>query len=341
MLHKMQQVDRPFITTPVNCGRSKKLADFYIVDGHCDSIIDYVNNERTLRDSLTGGHWDIQGARSSGVALQFLAAYIEEKYKPTRSLQRGLQLIEGAHRLIENNPDQVFLVQRKRDLEQVPDPTRLGILLSVEGGEILGEDLFMLDIIFRLGVRALGLTWNQRNALAAGVGEKDTHLRLSEFGRDAVQRMNKLGMIVDVSHLNEAGFWHVLEISRHPIAATHSCAKTLCAHPRNLTDQQLRALGRNRGVVGVNFNPGFLKETGVVTRKDVVRHICHIAEVAGVDTVGLGSDFDGIEETPVGLGHVGDYRYLPNDLIKTGFSTQEVEQIMGGNFMRLLSDVLK
>lgn len=314
---------------------------FYIVDGHCDSLISFVNNDRTLNDSSEGGHWDIQRARHAGVALQFLAAFIETEYKPNRSMQRGLQLIEGAHRFIVNHSDQVFLIQGKLDLEQIPSSDRLGILLSVEGGEILGNDLFILDLIFKLGVRALGLTWNQRNALAAGVGEADTQLKLSNFGQKVVKHMNKLGMIVDVSHLNEAGFWHVLEVSKDPIAATHSCAKALCAHPRNLTDQQLRALRRHKGIVGVNFYPQFLKETGVATRDDVVRHICHIAEVAGVETVGLGSDFDGIEETPDGLGHVGDYHHLLDDLIKTGFSNSEVEQIMGGNFMRLLSDVLK
>lgn len=315
--------------------------NYYIVDGHCDSLINFVNNDKTLEAPSEGGQWDIQSARQTGVALQFLAAFIETQYKPDRSLQRGLQLIEGAHRFIANHPDQVFLVQAKLDLKQIPDLTRLGILLSVEGGEILGEDLFMLDVIFKLGVRALGLTWNQRNALAAGVGEPDNHLKLSNFGQEVVQRMNKLGMLVDVSHLNEAGFWHVLEVSKDPIAATHSCAKALCAHPRNLTDQQLRALGRHKGVVGVNFYPQFLKETGTVTRADVVRHICHIAEVAGVETVGLGSDFDGIEETPEGLEQVADYHYLLEDLMKIGFSTQEVEQIMGRNFIRLLSDVLK
>lgn len=312
-----------------------------IVDGHCDSLIDFVDNIRTLKEPSAGGQWDIQSARHTGVSLQFLAAFIQTKYKPHRSLQRGLQLIEGAHRFIANNLDQVFLIQGKSDLEQILDPARLGVLLSVEGGEILGEDLFMLDVIFKLGVRALGLTWNQRNALAAGVGEADTHLKLSDFGQEVVQHMNKLGMIVDVSHLNEAGFWHVLEVSKDPIAATHSCAKALCDHPRNLTDQQLRALGRHKGVVGVNFYPRFLQEVGVATRNDVVRHICHIAEVAGVETVGLGSDFDGIEETPEGLGHVGDYNYLRDDLIKVGFSSVEVEQIMGRNFIRLLSDVLK
>jgi len=313
----------------------------YIVDGHCDSLIHFVDNKGTLDDSSGGGQWNLQSARQTGLSLQFLAAFIQTKYKPERSLQRGLQLIEGAHRFILNHSDQVFHVQGKLDLKQIPDPTRVGILLSVEGGEILGEDLFMLDVIFKLGVRALGLTWNQRNALAAGVGEADTHLKLSALGQEVVQRMNQLGMLVDVSHLNEAGFWHVLEVSKDPIAATHSCAKALCAHPRNLTDQQLRALARHKGVVGVNFYPRFLKQTGVTTRADVVRHICHIAEVAGVETVGLGSDFDGIEETPEGLEHVGDSGKLRDDLMKVGFLAGEVEQIMGGNFIRLLTNVLK
>ena len=313
----------------------------YIIDGHCDSLIHFVNGERTLQDPSEGGHWDTQRARGAGVALQFMAAFIESKYKPSMATWRGLQLIEGAHRFIEAHPNQVFLVQKKLDLDQIPDPTRIGILLSVEGGEILGETIFMLDIIFKLGVRALGLTWNQRNALADGVGEVGTQSRLTQLGQEVVWRMNKLGMLIDVSHLNEAGFWHVLELSKDPIVASHSCAKALCNHPRNLTDQQLRALAKHKGVVGVNFYPQFLKKTGQATREDVVRHICHIAEVAGVETVGLGSDFDGIDEAPDGLEQVGHYHYLLDDLTKKGFSSLEIEQIAGRNFRRILSDVLK
>jgi membrane dipeptidase len=313
----------------------------YIVDGHCDSLIHFVNKERTLNEPSEGGHWDIDRARMAGVSLQFMAAFIETQYKPAMATWRGLQLIEGAHRLITDHLDHVFFVLEKHDLKQIPDPTRMGILLSVEGGEILGENLFMLDIIFKLGVRALGLTWNQRNALADGVGEANTQSRLTHLGQEVVGRMNQLGMLIDVSHLNEAGFWHVLELSTDPITASHSCSKALCPHPRNLSDEQLRALARHNGVVGVNFYPRFLKSTDKATREDVVRHICHIAEVAGVETVGLGSDFDGISETPEGIQHVGDYSYLLDDLIKIGFSTGEVEQIAGRNFMRLLSNVLK
>lgn len=317
------------------------LKKYYIVDGHCDSIIHFVKRERTLSSPSEGGQWDIPRARSANVSLQFLAAFIETQFKPSMATWRGLELIEGVHRFVEANTESVFLVREKSDLNQIPDPARLGVLLSVEGGEILGENLFMLDIIFRLGVRALGLTWNQRNALADGVGESETRSRLTHLGEEVVKRMNQLGMLIDVSHLSEAGFWHVLELSEFPIAATHSCAQSLCPHPRNLTDTQLRALAKHRGIVGVNFYPGFIKESGPVSRRDVVRHICHIAEVAGVETVGLGSDFDGIDETPEGLANVADYPSLLDDLAKVGFSTKEIEQITGQNFVRLLSDVLK
>lgn len=312
-----------------------------IVDGHCDSLIHFVNGERTLINPSEGGHWDIQRAKDGGVTLQFLAAYIESKYKPSMSTSRGLQLIEGAHRLITENSEQLFLVQSREDLKKIPDPNRIGILLSVEGGEILGENLYMLDIIFKLGVRALGLTWNQRNALADGVGEINTKSKLTLLGQDVVLRMNQLGMLVDVSHLNEAGFWHVLELSTYPMTASHSCAQALCDHPRNLSDQQLRAIREHNGVVGVNFYPRFLKKSGKTTIKDVVRHISHIADVAGVESVGLGSDFDGISEAPEGLKNVADVTNLLEDLTKAGFTSKEIEMISGANFLRLLAGVLK
>ncbi|AFM42106.1 Zn-dependent dipeptidase, microsomal dipeptidase [Desulfosporosinus acidiphilus SJ4] len=313
----------------------------FIVDGHCDSIGYLSSQTRTLLLPSEGGHWDVPRAKSADISLQFMAAFIESKFKPSLATLRGLELIETAQRFVEENPDQLFLIKNQSDLNQIPDPTRIGVLLSVEGGEIIGENLFMLDIIYRLGVRALGLTWNQRNALGDGVWERETKSRLTNLGQDVIRRMNQLGMLIDVSHLNENGFWHVLELSEYPIAATHSCAYSLCPNSRNLTDSQLRALGEHKGIVGVNFNPGFLKENGPVTRKDVVRHISYIAEVAGVETVGLGSDFDGIEETPDGLENVSDLSYLLDDLTKAGFSTKEIEQISGRNFMRLLSGVLK
>jgi len=314
--------------------------DPWIIDGHCDSILDFAEGQRGLDDSSAGGHWDLVRAKQARVGLQFMAAFIQTKFKPDLATLRGLELIEAVHRFVDQHPADTFLVQSRAELARLPEAGRVGLLLSVEGGEILGESLFLVDIIHKLGVRALGLTWNQRNALADGVGETGTNSRLTSFGKRVVQRLNDLGILVDVSHLNEPGFWHVLDIATQPIIASHSCAKALCDHRRNLTDDQLRALARQRGVVGVNFAPDFLRAGGRATRQDVVRHIQHIADVAGVETVGLGSDFDGIETVPAGLEHTGDLPMLVEDLRTAGFSPAEVELICHGNFFRVLQEVL-
>ncbi|CAA7602488.1 Membrane dipeptidase (Peptidase family M19) [Acididesulfobacillus acetoxydans] len=312
----------------------------YVIDGHCDSIGDYSSERRSLRGQ-EGGQWDLERARRGRVGVQFMAAFIESEYKPARATMRGLELIAALHRFVSDNGERVFLIQGRDDLKRIEPESKTGLLLSVEGGEILGESLFLLDIIHRLGVRALGLTWNQRNAIGDGVGEQGSQGRLSHFGERVVRRLNELGMIVDVSHLNEAGFWHVLELSSAPIVASHSCARALCDHPRNLTDGQLKALARNKGVVGLNFCPAFLSDSGRAERRDVVRHISHIAEVAGVDVIGLGSDFDGIAETPDGLENVSTLPLLAEDLERAGFSSQEIGQIYAKNFERLLSNVLR
>jgi membrane dipeptidase len=321
-------------------GRGIEMQDYWVIDGHCDSICDFLEGKRSLRSSLEGGHWDLERAQEGKVILQFLAAFIDSEYKPEKSILRGLELIHSARRFVHENKEKIYLVLEQKDLPILSPPQKIALLLSVEGGEILGESLFMLDLIFDLGVRAVGLTWNQRNAIGDGVGA-NTRSRLTRFGVDVIKRMNELGMLIDVSHLNEAGFWHVLELTNQPILASHSCAYTLCPHPRNLTDDQLRALARNKGLVGVNFYPSFLTQNAEAYLTDVVRHIAHIAEVAGVDTVGLGSDFDGIDRTPIGLEHAGRFSRLPNELLNVGFNHQEVEQIMHKNFMRLLFSVIK
>lgn len=312
----------------------------WIVDGHCDSLGEYSLGKRDLKSSQSG-HWNIERAKQGGVGLQFLAAYIESEYKPNQATWRGLQLIQAAHRFIKDNSNEVFLIRNRQDLSLVANQEKLGVLLSVEGGEILGESLFMLDIIYDLGVRALGLTWNQRNALGDGVGELQTNSRLTRLGEATVKRMNEIGMLIDVSHLNEAGFWHVLEISDKPIVASHSCAASICPHLRNLTNKQLQELGRCGGLVGVNFYPEFLSSTGQASLRDIVAHIQHIAEIAGIEAVGLGSDFDGISETPDGMEHAGKYRELIKELRQAGFSVDEIEKICYRNFMRLLSNVIK
>lgn len=316
------------------------MKDFWVIDGHCDSIIDYSQGKRCLTTPKEGGHWDLQRAKEGKVALQFMAAFIESEYKPERGTLRGLELIHAAHRFFRENSEDVFLIRKKEDIDRFPVANKIGCLLSVEGGEILGNSLFLLDVIYELGVRALGLTWNQRNAIGDGVGE-NTDSCLTEFGENVIRRMNELGMIIDVSHLNKAGFWHVLKLSSQPIIASHSCAYALCPHPRNLNDEQLKALAQNGGVVGVNFYPSFLTKGSEADLSDVISHIRHIVKVAGIDTVGLGSDFDGIDNTPKGLEGADRFKAIVEALQLSGFKDEEIEKIMYKNFRRLLFNVLK
>lgn len=317
------------------------MKDYWIADAHCDSIGDYASGKRDLRTSTEAGHWDLTKAKRSGLGLQFIASYIESEYKPHLATWRGLQLLDAAHRFIEENKNTVFLIENRKDIDKLGNPQALGIVLSVEGGEILGESLFMLDTIYRLGVRSLGLTWNERNAIGDGVGEKSSNSGLSDFGKKVIAKMNLLGMLIDVSHLNEPGFWDVLKVSDKPIVATHSCAQALCNHPRNLNDKQLRALADNKGVVGINFCPDFLNSSGQASIDDVVRHICHIVDVAGINTIGLGSDFDGIPYTPQGLENVEMYTQLLDKLEHSGFNQEQISKICHGNFVRVLSNVLE
>jgi membrane dipeptidase len=317
------------------------MGQLWIADGHCDSLGDLTSGKRDLTSNSDSGHWDLIKAREANIGLQFFAAYIESEYKPFLASQRGLEHLETALKFIEENSTEVSIIKKREDLTCLGLTKEIGLLLSIEGGEILGESLFMLDLIYRLGVRSIGLTWNERNAIADGVGELNSKGGLSQFGFKVIARMNALGMIIDVSHINEAGFWDVIQSTNKPIIASHSCSKALCNHPRNLSDRQLQALAENKGLVGVNFCPDFLSNTGGASVDDVVKHICHIAEIAGVDTVGFGSDFDGISSTPQGLKNAARFPFLLEKLKEYGFSTAELIKICHGNFVRVLRNVLE
>jgi len=163
---------------------------------------------------------------------------------------------------------------------------------------------------------------------------------LSRFGLEVVEEMNRLGMLIDVSHLNEPGFWDVIEASSSPVIASHSNAKALCDHPRNLTDEQIRAIADGGGVIGVNFCTAFLTSSGAATLDDVLNHIDYLVKVGGIETVGLGSDFDGITETPIGLENCSRTLILADGLNGRGYSVDAIEKIMGGNLLRLCANVL-
>ncbi|MDA8233258.1 MAG: dipeptidase [Clostridia bacterium] len=309
-----------------------------VVDAHCDTLLDIAYGKRNFNYHSEIGHLDLPRMRIGGIKVQFMAAFIESEYKPERSLKRALQLLDFAHGEIAANPNELTLVTSPQDLIRLQQEHRIGIVLSIEGGEALAEDLGVLRCLHRLGVRSIGLTWNQRNSLADGVGEGPKAGGLSGLGRQVVKEMNKLGMLIDVSHLAEKGFWDVLEESSQPVIASHSNCQAICPHPRNLTDNQIKALAQKGGVMGMNFAPAFIHIEDADLEK-LLNHVDHITQLVGPQHVGLGSDFDGIEETPKGLEDVTKLPALTLGLVRRGYSEEDIAAMLGGNFYRVMMEV--
>lgn len=233
----------------------------------------------------------------------------------------------------------VFETLKGQGFHQVTDPSQAlpgvpNVMLTIEGGEAFGNDAASVERFARLGVRAAAITWNHENLLASPA-KAGSDAGLKPFGRQVIDRMRRVGIAVDISHLNRRGASEVMD-SDIPPMASHSCAYGLCRHFRNLTDQQLRALFRAGSYVGVNFYPHFLSEDGKADLNRVVDHMAYMCDLGGEDSVGFGSDFDGIEVWPEGLHNAGDVPALLATMRRRGFSETLVEKIAGLNFQRYL-----
>lgn len=308
-----------------------------VVDAHCDTLLK-LGPGRRLNEKLEGTHVDLPRLKQAGVSGQFFACFIEPEYKPYRSLERTLELIELFYSQAAASGGDLVATTGAAGVREAFRAGKVAGILTVEGGEALHGNLAVLGALHRLGVRSITLTWNHRNALADGVGEARTGGGLSNFGVEAVREMGRLGMLVDVSHLSEAGFWQVLEVASGPIVATHSNARAVCDHPRNLTDDQLRALAARGGVTGLNLAPAFVaKEKPAL--KDVLDHVDHIVGLVGPAHLGLGMDFDGIQAAPEGLEDVSRLPCLTRGLFERGHDAVTVRAILGGNFLRVMDEV--
>ena len=218
----------------------------------------------------------------------------------------------------------------------------------MEGGEAIDQDLGILRIFYRLGLRRLTLCWSNRNAIADGVRWQIGKGGLTEFGVSVVEECNKLGILVDVSHITDPGFWDVLETSNEPVIASHSNCRALCSSMRNLTDEMISAIAVKDGVIGLNYVSFFLMDRErvqggtVPTVETVVDHIDYMVEViGGTDNLGLGSDFDGVSRVAQGLEDVSKVPNLTKALVVRGYSDQDIEKILGGNFLRVIKRVWK
>ncbi len=313
-----------------------------VFDAHCDVLQDVLEGKRRLGERSAEGHVDLPRLREGGVTAQIFALFVRPDHFPRGAASQALRLLDAFYQELDDNADQLTLATRARDIERAKTEGKVAGILSLEGAEALEGDLRLLRVFYRLGVRNVGLTWNLRNAAADGVDEARSGSGLTNFGVQLVQEMNRLGIMVDISHLSPAGVRDVLQLSEAPVIASHSNAYALCPHRRNLTDEQLTSIAAKGGVVGVTFVPRFVTvDENQATREKVLEQIDYLVKIMGVDHVGLGSDFDGFfgSEKVQGLEDVTRLPGLTAGLVERGYSQEEVKKILGGNFLRVFREV--
>ena len=314
----------------------------FICDCHCDTLTELYNKNASLYENEQ--HFDIKRQIALGGGLQFCAIYVPtEVFRYQGGLRYTLCLLDKYNqeikKLHENGID-VLQVHTAEDAGNVLKHKAATLLAIEEGGAIDGS-LEALRCLYELGVRAMTLTWSNRNDIADGINEEATGSGLTFFGKQVVAEMNRLGMLVDVSHISTAGFWSVIETSTKPIIATHSNAKSLCSHPRNLNDEQIKALAQNGGLAGITFAGQFLEEDWRnACIESVYKHIDYMLNLIGNDDrIGFGSDFDGISHPPYNIQGVQDYKPLIEYLSKY-YSDETINKITHQNVINLLQKVL-
>lgn len=314
----------------------------FICDCHCDTLTELYNKNASLYENEQ--HFDIKRQIALGGGLQFCAIYVPtEVFRYQGGLRYTLCLLDKYNqeikKLHENGID-VLQVRTAEDAGNVLKHKAATLLAIEEGGAIDGS-LEALRCLYELGVRAMTLTWSNRNDIADGINEEATGSGLTLFGKQVVAEMNRLSMLVDVSHISTAGFWSVIETSTKPIIATHSNAKSLCSHPRNLNDEQIKALAQNGGLAGITFAGQFLEEDWRnACIESVYKHLDYMLNLIGNDDhIGFGSDFDGISHPPYNIQGVQDYKPLIEYLSKY-YSDETINKITHQNVINLLQKVL-
>lgn len=309
-----------------------------IADAHCDTALSVLEAGADLYEN--NFQLDLKRLRETGERLQFFAAFAYPVQNRNNELSKVMSILDQVYTAEEHYPDRIKICLNADDIDNAISSGKVAALLSIEGGECLNGELSVLRQLYRLGVRSMLLAWNRRNLLADGAEELNGG-GLSVFGREVVAEMERLGMIVDVSHLCEASFYDVMSLAKKPVIASHSNARAVCDNPRNLYDKQLLQIKNNGGVVGINFYTHFLNNTEKASIEDVIKHLEHICSVTGEDHVGLGTDYDGIETAPDGLESTHLLPELFNRLAQLNYSSSFIEKFAGLNYMRVIKQILK
>jgi membrane dipeptidase len=346
-----------------------------LIDTHND-ITSRTVDGYDIGKSKNDGHTNVTSLKQGGVGAQFFAVYVAPSYvNGNHSANRTLAMIDTVrHGIVERYPNDFSLAVTADDIERIHKQGKIAALMGIEGGHAIEDNLGLLRDYFDLGIRYMTLTHTNTNSWADSSGDFEKagvehHNGLTPFGKQVVHEMNRLGMMIDISHVADKTFWDAVETSRAPIIASHSSCRALCNVPRNMTDDMIAALAKKGGVIQINFNCGFLSERSAeagkhvqdstlpgaagedatiaeykkkvppATLDDVVAHIDHAVKIGGIDAVGIGSDFDGVFCTPKGLEDVSKFPNLTRALLEKGYSEENIRKIYGGNTLRVMRAV--
>ena len=353
-----------------------------LVDTHNDAVTACIEKKVSLDQDLTGiNHSDLKRFKEGGVDYQLFSIWCDgNKKNPYAWAMREMDTLDA---VAARNPDKMVVAKNWKQIEQALKEGKFIAQYGVEGGHMIEDDINKLDIFYNRGVRYMTLTWNNSPSWASSHSdEKDPKYTgkkgLSTFGKEVIARMNKLGIIVDISHVGETTFWDAIKTTTKPVIASHSNAYAICPVSRNLKDDQIKAVGKNGGVINLNFFSGFVdsdfsrknnefrekhnpeikaliasgmqgeyamtqiankyKAESDAIKPDLeilMQHFDHIVKLIGIDHIGLGSDFDGIDSAPLQLKTVLDYPEFTNALIKRGYKDEDIAKVLGGNFLRV------
>jgi len=364
-----------------------------VVDTHADTPQRFLDENFDIgnTDPKDVGHISLDKARAGNLGAEFFSIWVDPTTNQGHFSKHTLDLIESVYEQAARHPDRMMMAYSVADIERAHKQKRLAALMGIEGGHSIENDIHLLRDFYRLGVRYMTLSWSNTNEWADSSGDindpkVEHHNGLTDFGKQVVLEMNRLGMMVDISHVSDKAFWDTIGTTKAPVIASHSSARALSNHPRNMTDDMLRAMAKNNGVVMVNFYSAFVDENyrqaAEAQKKDreaavedyvakrkaagqpvtyldrdrierewaakiprppfksLIDQFDHIAKVAGVDHVGLGSDFDGVSgATPEGIDSAADLPKITQALLDRGYSAEDIRKILGGNLLRVFREV--
>ena len=380
--------------SPAVSAKARQIHDSAIVvDTHADTPQRFLDENYDIgsTDPKDSGHISLDKARAGNLGAEFFSIWVEPKTNQGHFAQHTLDLIDSVYLQAAHHPDRMMMAFSVDDIERAHKEKKLAALMGIEGGHSIENDIHLLRDYYRLGVRYMTLSWSNTNEWADSSGDIDDpkvqhHNGLTDFGKEVVLEMNRLGMLVDISHVADKTFWDAVATTKAPVIASHSSARALTNHPRNMTDDMLRAVAKNGGVVQVNFFNGFIDQTFLKRAEDqakdqeaavqkyvdhlkadgkpvtytdmdrierewmamiprpplsaLIDHIDHIAKVAGIDHVGLGSDFDGVSgATPQGIDSAADLPKITQALLDRGYSAEDIRKILGENTLRVFREV--